>query len=187
MKKFAFLDIDTQFDFMVPEGRLYVQGADKLLPGIARIAHFIGENKLAILGSYDWHKENDPEFKVFPKHCVEMTHGAMPVIDIEGEKMMYFEKVTPDLFTNPEADKVIKETAATYIVFGVALDICVKAAIDGLLARGKKVWLIVDLTESINPEKGHQLIEQWIKKGVEMQFLDKILKMDPDKLKEVAL
>jgi len=186
MLKKAFLDIDTQNDFVIPEGKLYVDGAVKLIPGLARMAYFIGENNLKVLGSYDWHIEDDIEFAVFPKHCIRMTQGSMPVIDVDGDCPLYFEKATYDIFSNPDAEKALMETAMEYIVYGVALDICVKAAIEGLLERKKEVSLIVDLTEAVDKAKGHELVKEWQGKGVKMRFLEDVLKMDVDKLKEVV-
>ena len=186
MLKYAFMDIDTQFDFMVPEGKLYVPGAVDLIPGIARLAHFIGKNKLAVCGSYDWHVKDDPEFKRFPEHCVKFTTGAMPLMDIEGEKMAYFEKTTPDIFSNKKADGIIKEVAESYIVFGVATDICIKYVVDGLLERGKHVVLIIDLIKGIDKKKSTELVNGWVMRGVATTTLEDMLKNNPDELKEVV-
>jgi nicotinamidase/pyrazinamidase len=37
--KTVFVDVDTQIDFLFPAGALYVPGAERLLPAIARLNH----------------------------------------------------------------------------------------------------------------------------------------------------
>jgi nicotinamidase/pyrazinamidase len=36
-----FWDVDTQYDFMLPEGRLYVPEAETLIPLIGKIRQFV--------------------------------------------------------------------------------------------------------------------------------------------------
>ena len=64
--KTVFFDIDTQIDFLYPAGALYVPGAERLVPLIARL------NRIApaLVSTLDAHSENDPEFQSYPPHCV---------------------------------------------------------------------------------------------------------------------
>ena len=66
-----------QADFMLPGGRLYVPGAEKLLPNIRRLTDAARAGKVLLVKSHgDFHPPNDPEFKIFPPHCVKGTPGA---------------------------------------------------------------------------------------------------------------
>src|SRR5580704_16678956 len=69
--KTVFFDIDTQIDFVYPAGALYVPGAERILPTVAEL------NRRAplVISTMDAHSEDDPEFKIYPHHCVVGTTG----------------------------------------------------------------------------------------------------------------
>ena len=76
----VFLDIDTQYDFMNPGGRLYVPGAEKLTPNLRRLFMFAKDNNIPIISSLDTHKRDDPEFKddyqlVAVVECRDLEHA----------------------------------------------------------------------------------------------------------------
>jgi len=181
MKKYCFWNVDTQRDFMLKGGKLYVPGAEDLLVGLARLMHFIDLNNLAVGGSFDWHGKDDPEFKVYPEHCVEETPGA-ELVFANVNYINYFGKVVPDIFSNKKAAKFIEDIAETYIVFGVATDICVAAAIEGMLKMGKKVILLFDLTAGIDDKKSAELMNGWMERGVKVRGLDSMMEMSIHKL-----
>ena len=79
MKNLFFLDVDTQRDFMLPTGALYVPGAERILPKLRRLFDFARKNEISILSSVDAHVPDDPEFKQFPPHCVQGTEGQRKV------------------------------------------------------------------------------------------------------------
>ncbi len=162
--KTVFVDIDTQFDFMDPRGSLYVPNAEDILRNIKKLFSYAKELKIIILSSTDAHKVDDPEFKLFPAHCVKNTPGSQKIkasicrdnIVIENveqnitesilnHEQIIIEKQSYDIFDNKNSDEVIAELDAIgYVVFGVATDYCVKAAVLGLLERGCEVTLVTD-------------------------------------------
>ncbi|HEY9842781.1 MAG TPA: cysteine hydrolase family protein, partial [Candidatus Obscuribacterales bacterium] len=77
--KTVFVDIDTQFDFMNPEGGLYVPGAESLDGNLRRLLAYAGSHDIPVLASADAHAPDDPEFQVFPPHCVKGTPGQLRV------------------------------------------------------------------------------------------------------------
>lgn len=70
-----FVDIDTQVDFMEPAGRLYVPGAEAIVPALKRLFGFAAGEHVPVLSSVDEHAPDDPEFKQWPPHCVSGTPG----------------------------------------------------------------------------------------------------------------
>ena len=46
--KTVFFDIDTQLDFLYPAGALYVPGAERIVPAIARPLHLLCRGKHGI-------------------------------------------------------------------------------------------------------------------------------------------
>jgi nicotinamidase/pyrazinamidase len=171
-EKTVFVDIDTQFDFMNPRGNLYVPGAEDIVDNIKKLFDYAKEHKIKILSSVDAHTVDDPEFKLFPSHCIKGSIGNQKIeastckdnIFIENVEqditasMMDHEQIivesqTFDIFESINTDGIVnKLDACNYIVFGVATDYCVKAAVLGLRKRGCNVYLVTDATKAITKE-----------------------------------
>ena len=82
-KDTLFWDVDTQYDFMRPEGALYVPGAEGIIDNVSRARRFALDNGYSLLASTDWHKEGNaeisgrPDFKtIFPPHCLAGKKGS---------------------------------------------------------------------------------------------------------------
>ncbi|MBU0549030.1 MAG: nicotinate phosphoribosyltransferase [Candidatus Omnitrophica bacterium] len=163
----VFLDIDTQYDFMHPRGKLYVHGAEKLIPRLKRIIKFARSNNIPVISSLDNHKKNDPEFRLFPAHCVKGTKGYRKVnIGFSKQiKQTLVIKNTFDIFSNPRVKKLLKPYSAAF-VFGVALDYCVKAACLGLVKSGIKTYLLTDATAAVSAKGKKEALRLLKHKGV---------------------
>ncbi len=170
--KTVFVDIDTQFDFMNPRGNLYVPDAEDIVDNIKKLFNYAKDHNIKILSSIDAHSVDDSEFKIFPAHCIKGTPGNQKIkastcndnIIIENreqeitEFMMDHEQIivesqTFDIFESINTDRIVNTlNARNYVVFGVATDYCVKAAVLGLLKRGYNVSLVTDATKAITKE-----------------------------------
>ncbi len=78
-----FWNVDTQFDFVSPDGKLYVPGAELLKPNWEKLTHLADKNLIRVVNTADWHYSNsaelssNPDFiKTFPQHCMADTAGA---------------------------------------------------------------------------------------------------------------
>src|SRR5215469_2109863 len=69
-------EVDTQKDFMLPGGKLYVPGAEKLLPNIQKLTDAARRGRCFLVSHGCFHTPDDPEFKAFPPHCVKGTAGS---------------------------------------------------------------------------------------------------------------
>lgn len=190
-----FWDVDTQYDFMFSDGKLYVPGAEDCLPALARLTRFARARGVRIVASVDHHSLADPEIAAspdfrttFPPHCLAGSPGAAKVdatraIDplwIDGAPVdaaavarhrgeIVFRKQRFDVFTNPNAERIVAELAPEEIVvYGVAQDVCNRFAIEGLLARGYKVTAVRDAMKPIHADVGARLVEEWTARGVRM-------------------
>lgn len=155
--------VDAQVDFMLPTGKLYVPGAEKIIPNICEYLSKIkkGEN---ILFTFDTHTKDSyrdsEEAKSFPIHCEVGTVGHKLVVptDITQGNPYYLNKSVFSMWENVENTKVenlwypdcwYHDTLENFlrdevndqevIVSGVASDFCVRQAIQGFLDRGFKV------------------------------------------------
>jgi nicotinamidase/pyrazinamidase len=78
-----FWNVDTQFDFVSPQGKLYVPGAETLKPHWAELTELAESKSIRVVNTADWHYSNsielssNPDFiSTFPPHCMANTPGA---------------------------------------------------------------------------------------------------------------
>ena len=196
-----FWDVDTQADFILPGGKLYVPGAENLIPNLNRLTNAAREDRVLIIGDACVHTPNDPEFQRFPPHCVIGTPGAEIIPETRADRVLFIpnrtgaiipqdlsiyqqvilEKQTLDVFDNP-ATQIVLERAARFtdrdaeiFVFGVVTEYCVRLAAKGLLERGRRVALVRDAIETLNTEEGAKTIEELKALGARLATTDEAL------------
>lgn len=178
-----FFDIDTQLDFLYPAGALYVPGAEKLTRRIAALNHWAAANGHLLVSSVDAHSENDPEFRLWPPHCVAGTVGqgkpAVTLLDARvvmphgstaanfgGAQQVIVEKVSTVFLHGANFQALLAaKPAERYVVYGVVTEICVKDAAFGLLKTGKPVELVTDAVEGLNAEAVKEMYGQFTAAG----------------------
>jgi nicotinamidase/pyrazinamidase len=195
-------DVDTQFDFMLPEGKLYVPGAEETAPAMARLVEGARVAGLVHVASADDHELTDPEISpepdfltTYPPHCLRGTRGArkvpeteqvdpvplglLPVPDeyVVGREFLLLKKHF-DVFTNPHAARLIELVDPEEIlVFGVATDVCDDAAIRGMLERGRRVRFVEDAARGLDEARTSSCIAAWRTAGVELSTVDEVLSL----------
>jgi nicotinamidase/pyrazinamidase len=69
----------------------------------------------------------------------------------DGAQQILLEKQALDCFTAIPLKAILDRTGAErYVVYGVATDVCVKFAIEGLLKSGKRVELVSDAIRGLD-------------------------------------
>jgi len=187
---FIFWEVDVQRDFVLPGGKLYVPGAEKLLPNIRRLTDAAREGRVFLVSHGDFHAPNDPEFKTFPPHCVKGTAGADLVPEALTEKVVrlpnepdvripedlskyqqiLLEKQTLDIFQSRHADELLQKLGkhAEFVVFGVVTEYCVNFAAKGLLERGRRVAIVRDAIETLKKEEGERALAELQRAGARL-------------------
>jgi nicotinamidase/pyrazinamidase len=198
-KKIVLWEVDAQADFMLPGGKLYAPGAEKIIPRIARLVKAGTETGTLIVSSGDAHAQNDPEFQKFPPHCIAGTPGAKIIPeglakgfraipndssrelpnDVLTLPQVIFEKQTLDVFDNPKASALVERlpSDAEYIVFGVVTEYCVQLAAKGLLRRHRKVSIVKDAIEALSPEAARKGLSELQSQGARLITTDEALAM----------
>jgi nicotinamidase/pyrazinamidase len=151
----VFFDIDTQLDFLVPAGALYVPKAERIIPAVGRLNRFAEASGFTVVSTVDAHAEDDPEFASWPPHCIAGTFGQRKpeATLLGGERQIVFEKQTVDVFQCADIhDLLDRLNAERYVVYGVVTEICVLAAVRGLLKTGKPVTVVADAVETLRAE-----------------------------------
>ena len=176
--KTIFFDIDSQLDFLYPAGALYVPGAERIVPAIARLNRYAAAHGIPVISTTDAHAENDPEFRQWPPHCVAGTLGqhkaeatllekrlVVPnrecALTLDGVRQIVVEKQHVDAFTSPNLARIVELLAADrFVVYGVVTEICVLFAARGLLKYGKPVTIVTDAVAALTAEaSGRALAE----------------------------
>ena len=106
-----------------------------------------------LISTMDAHSEDDPEFQIYPHHCVVGTTGqhkpAITLLDRRatvpdasaGVRQWILEKQKLDCFSSPHLDPLLAQLKADrYVVYGVVTEICVRFAAFGLLKDGQDQW-----------------------------------------------
>lgn len=188
-------EVDAQADFMLPGGKLYVPGAEKIIPNINRLVDQARKGQVLLISSADAHHPDDPEFRAWPAHCVRDTPGAelipearatsLLVIhnqrdfsfprDLSPHQQILLEKNTLDVFDNPNTEILLTQLSSSeeasaefgfhFLVFGVVTEYCVLRAADGLLRRGHGVSIVEDAIQSLDATKGRATLDDLQARG----------------------
>lgn len=202
-----FWDVDTQIDFMRPDGKLYVPEAEQIESNLERLSRAADEFSIPVVASADDHTEgdaelsDDPDFQeTYPPHCMrgsegvkrvpqtdrswtaEIEHQPLPdeqlreALDASPARVLIHKKRF-DVFTNPNTEQLLNMLdPERIVVYGVALDVCDRYAIDGMLARGyRNITLVTDAAKPIHADQVPALLERWSEAGVEMKTTDELL------------
>ncbi len=88
MTRLIFWDVDTLYDFMRADGRLYVPGSEEIIPALQALTDFAHEHRIPIVASADNHEPGDPEISdapdwktTFPPHCMRGTPGQRKIAE----------------------------------------------------------------------------------------------------------
>jgi nicotinamidase/pyrazinamidase len=177
--KAVFFDIDTQLDFLYPAGALYVPGAERIVGTIARLNAYAVSQGIPLVSTMDAHVEDDAEFRAWPPHCVAGALGQRkPAATLPARTAMVrnaaradlgldaphivVEKQSVDAFSNPQFAPLVEALAPDRcVVYGVALDVCVRNAAFGLLRMGKRVEIVEDAVRGLSKQNELQMWDQF--------------------------
>jgi nicotinamidase/pyrazinamidase len=197
-------DVDTQVDFMLPHGKLYVGGAEETIPALRRLVEAARAAGVVHVASADDHELTDPEISdqpdfrdTYPPHCLRGTRGAQKLPETEqddplpfgslpippglvpglvaGRREFLLLKKNFNVFTNPNAEPLLDALDPDEIVvFGVATDVCDDAAIRGFLQRGRRVVFVEDAARGLDAERTTACTTAWRAGGVEFITADAV-------------
>jgi len=113
MLKLIFWDVDTQYDFMMELGNLYVPDAESIIPNLEKLTQYARTHSIPILGSVDEHTEEntelsaEPDFQdTFPPHCIKGTLGQEKIDATKPRNPLWIESQQYD---GTELSRLVKE------------------------------------------------------------------------------
>ena len=201
MPRVMFWDVDTQYDFMKADGKLYVPDAEQLVANLKKLTDYAHGHGIRIVASADDHVPEHAEIsatpdwkETFPPHCLRGTPGQRKIPEtalrdplvIEPESQdtaalaarvrghrgdILFHKHRFDVFSNANVLPVLDVLNPHDIVlYGVALDVCDKYAIEGLLQHRPqtRIFAVADAMKPIDRDVAAQLLKEWGEEGVRL-------------------
>ena len=203
-RKMIFWEVDVQNDFVRPEGRLRVPGAEEIIPNIDRLVEACRNGRVFLISSADAHNADDSEFSQWPPHCLKGTSGTelipeaqapsrlvvpnqlgIPLPEnVNSYQQIVLEKNTLDVFDNPNTDALLShpdlasltsDPNLEFIVFGVATEYCVRVEVEGLLRRGRRVTIVSDAIKALDPAQGMRVLEDLRLRGARVTTTARVL------------
>ena len=191
-----FWDVDTQVDFLLPGGRLYVSGAEKIIPNLQRLTEWADSHGVPVVSSACAHQPGDPELEVYGPHCMAGSpgqkkvpetllpkHYVVPNKPVERPNLKLFqetiiEKQAFDVFSNPNSDRVVRQfgNGLRIVMYGLVTEICVACAAHALLDRGHHVELIRDTIAALDEQKAVAFLKAFVDREGKLVEASDILK-----------
>ena len=196
--KTIFWEVDVQADFMFPGGKLYVPGAEKIIPNVNRLGDVCRQGHVFLISETDAHSVNDPEMQQWPVHCLKGTPGAEIISEaralnhlvvpnqpgfafpenFDAYQQVVLEKNTLNIFDNPNTDVMLGRlhgirpqafaSDVEFVIFGVVTEYCVRCTAEGLLRRGRRVAIVTDAIQTLNPVEGRKTLEDLRSRGARL-------------------
>lgn len=194
---FVFLDVDTQRDFLDPNGALHLRGSVPIRANLARLTDLARRSGIPVLATACAHTPDEEDPEPFPPHCLVGTPGQERINETAwegGELLRVGEPFTPtgaiahltvektryDAFSRPEMGEAVDWMASTlggdptFVVYGVATDYCVACAVRGLLARGRRVVLVADAVFAVDPANEADCMGELVGLGAVLTVTDAV-------------
>lgn len=171
--KTALIVVDVQNDFAHPEGSLYVQEGEQVIPVINEEVACALEAGAAVVYTQDWHPVSTPHFArdggLWPVHCVAETWGAELHGDLHfngaiirkgtGADDGYSGFSECDLTTGKkdgtDLEEVLREKGIEKVVIaGLATDYCVKATTLDATRRGFDATVLTEAIRAVDLKPG---------------------------------
>ncbi len=202
-----FWNVDTQFDFVSPQGKLYVAGAELLKPGWKKLTQIAKDYSITVINTADWHYPDSaelsqtPDFiKTFPPHCMANTAGADYIKETNPENSLIIDwdkefsineelnnsknfrnytirKDAFDVFTGNPFTEQILNMLSPKIV--IVYGVTTNVCVnDAVVGLTKRVPKVIVVEDAIKELPDIPLpFENWIKLGVTMIHFEQIESM----------
>ena len=184
------IDVDTQKHFFLTGGRVCVQNHRRVLANILRVIHWAHLKNVRMistvqaLGGYCNFLIGGNEGQKKIRHTLWRRYisfdasdrtDLLPEIFEEYEQVVFCKRCF-DPFEEPRADRMLSEFSGDeFVLIGAATEGAVKATALGLLARHKKVTVLIDATGSYNKSAGGAALRSMQEKGARLGRTETLL------------
>ncbi|RLI80005.1 cysteine hydrolase [Archaeoglobales archaeon] len=148
----ALVIVDMQKDFCYKNGKLFVgEHVEAIFDPLRKVIKRCRE-KMPVIFTQDWHREDDVEFKIWTPHCIMNTEGAEIIDELEADKNDYYiRKRRYSAFFGTDLDLTLRELGIKKLYFGgVVTNICVLHTVGDAVLRGYEACVLKDCTTAIS-------------------------------------
>jgi nicotinamidase-related amidase len=141
----ALIIVDMLNDFIDENGTLYCgDTANHIVPFIKTKLDEARKLSNNIIHMTDAHDEDDKEFKIYPKHCIDNTWGGEIIKELKPlENEQVIKKKTVNSFYQTRLETFLERTKPNEIdIVGVCTSICVMDLVSDLSIRGYKTRVL---------------------------------------------
>jgi len=182
------VDIDTQKDFLLADGKACIRNHRRVLAHIRRVMAWARTQNIPIISTAEVYPDNNGESTV--NYCIDGTDGQkkirytlfkdrvtfvadgntdLPRDMLRRYKQIILHKRCVDPFDEPRIDRLLSEVRANeFYLVGTTLEGAVKMTALGLLQRGKKVTVIVDAVGSHSKKEAMLTLRKMETKGAKL-------------------
>jgi nicotinamidase-related amidase len=149
----ALIVIDMQNDFVQRGGSLLVPDAEATVPAIRRLLELARLNRMRVVYSQDTHRLGDPEWEIWPEHCLEGTWGWEIIAELApGVDDTVLRKLRYDAFFGTSLDHLLRLWGIdTLIVCGTVANIGVQYTAASAALRWYHVVIPRDAISALEP------------------------------------
>lgn len=186
-RKQILIDIDTQKDFLLAEGKVCIRNHRRVLANIRRIVAWARHEKIPIISTAEVYPNNGEDIV---GHCIDGTDGQKKIrytllakraifaadgnTDLPRDLLRRYSQIILhkrciDPFDEPRIDRLLSEVRANeFILVGASLEGAIKATALGLLQRGKKVTVVIDAAGMHNNREAQLALRKIETKGAKL-------------------
>lgn len=181
----ALVVVDVQNDFTDPNGSLYVEGGEVIVPRINALMETARDAGATVVLTQDWHPPETPHFEpegTWPVHCVGGTWGAelYPELDRHADALVrkgtrgedgYSAFTMRDHASGDDVPTGLggllhQRGVEAVVVVGLAADVCVAATARDAAADGFTTSVVWEATRPVEPDAGERVLAELAACGV---------------------
>ncbi len=147
--------IDMQRGFLEPGRPLYCgdEVRNKVIPAVVELVKRKLYEGAQLIFTQDSHEPDDPEFKMWPPHCIRGTEEEEIIPELSEFPGIRVKKRRYSAFFGTDLDRILEELKPDVVtVAGVCTDICVLYTVADLRNRDYSVVVYADCVASFDRE-----------------------------------
>lgn len=159
------LDMNTQCDFLLARGAVPVSNRAAVIEAVRKLMNWARLSRMPVISTLDCHRPGE-SLHGLPPYCMDRSPGQKKLpftllpkrvvlygdntLDVPNDPFRRFRQVivtkrNRDFLSNPKADRLVNALDCEYfLIFGMIAEHCVKAAALGLMARQRRVAVVMD-------------------------------------------